>query len=135
MGGIQWGALLFYNFSLSPLSVTTNVIVLCEYLSQEFPLLKVIVLYCNSQKCTKSQFKLPTKMTVPDAVVKGAVIDHVVDTLPLAGGQVLHIQLRLGDSRQCCHVFRRPTIFIVRLHPVARQRLAVHLGCLLIGQL
>jgi len=53
------------------------------------------------QKCTTSQFKLTTKTTVPDAVVKGAVIDDVVDTLPLASGQVLHIQLRLRDSRQC----------------------------------
>ena len=46
--GIQWGALLSYNFALSLLIVTTNVVVLCEYLPQEFPLwglLKVILFY------------------------------------------------------------------------------------------
>ena len=37
-GGIQWGALLSHNFALSLLIVTTNVVVLCEYLPQEFPL-------------------------------------------------------------------------------------------------
>ena len=37
-GGIQWGALLSYNFALSLLIVTTNVVVLCEYLPQGFPL-------------------------------------------------------------------------------------------------
>ena len=50
-GGIQWGALLSFNLALSLLIVTTNVVVLCEYLPQEFPLwglLKVIVLYCTS---------------------------------------------------------------------------------------
>ena len=52
--GIQWGALLSYNFALSLLIVTTNVVVLCEYLPQEFPLWGTInkgycVLYCNAQ--------------------------------------------------------------------------------------
>ena len=53
-GGIQWGALLSYNFALSLLIVTTNVVVLCEYLPQECPLwglLKVIVLYCIVLYC------------------------------------------------------------------------------------
>ena len=45
-GGIQWGALLSYNFALSLLIVTTNVVVLCEYLPQEFPLWGTIKGYC-----------------------------------------------------------------------------------------
>ena len=45
-GGIQWGALLSYNFVLSLLIVTTNVVVLCEYLPQEFPLWGTIKGYC-----------------------------------------------------------------------------------------
>ena len=45
-GGIQWGALLSYNFALSFLIVTTNVVVLCEYLPQEFPLSGTIKGYC-----------------------------------------------------------------------------------------
>ena len=49
-GGIQWGALLSYNFALSLLIVTTNVVVLCYvniYHKNFFfgGLLKVIVLY------------------------------------------------------------------------------------------
>ena len=36
--GIQWGALLSYNFALSLLIVTTNVVVLCIYLAQKCPL-------------------------------------------------------------------------------------------------
>ena len=48
-GRIQWGALLSYKFALSLLVVTTNVVVLCEYLPQEYflfgGLLKVIALY------------------------------------------------------------------------------------------
>ena len=55
-GGIQWGALLSYNFALSLLIVTTNVVVLCEYLPQEFPLWGTvkgyyIVLYCIVLYC------------------------------------------------------------------------------------
>ena len=45
-GGIQWGALLSYNFALSLLIVTTNVVVLCEYLPHEFPLWGTIKGYC-----------------------------------------------------------------------------------------
>ena len=45
-GGIQWGALLSHNFALSLLIVTTNVVVLCEYLPQEFPLWGTIKGYC-----------------------------------------------------------------------------------------
>ena len=45
-GGIQWGALLSYNFALSLLIVSTNVVVLCEYLPQEFPLWGTIKGYC-----------------------------------------------------------------------------------------
>ena len=56
MGGIQWGALVSYNFALSLLIVTTNVVVLCEYLPQEFPLWGTvkgyyIVLYCIVLYC------------------------------------------------------------------------------------
>ena len=55
-GGIQWGALFSYNFALSLLIVTTNVVVLCEYLPQEFPLWRTIkgdciVLYCIVLYC------------------------------------------------------------------------------------
>ena len=35
-----------YNFALSLLTVTTNVVVLCEYLSQEFRLRGTIKGYC-----------------------------------------------------------------------------------------
>ena len=42
---MQWGALLSYNFALSLLIVTTNV-VLCEYLPQEFYLWGTIKGYC-----------------------------------------------------------------------------------------
>ena len=45
-GKIQWGALLSYNFALSLLIVTTNVVVLCEYLPQTCPLLGTIKGYC-----------------------------------------------------------------------------------------
>ena len=45
-GGVQWGALLSYNFALSLLIVTTNVVVLYEYLSQECPLWGTIKDYC-----------------------------------------------------------------------------------------
>ena len=45
-GGIQWGVLLSYNFALSHLIVTTNVVVLCEYLPQECPLWGTIKGYC-----------------------------------------------------------------------------------------
>ena len=61
-GGIQWGALHSYNFALSLLIVTTNVVVSCEYLPQKFPLwgtikgycivLYCIVLYCTVLYCT-----------------------------------------------------------------------------------
>ena len=50
-GGIQWGALLSYNFALSLLIVTTNVVVLCEYLPQEFPLWGTIKGYCIVLYC------------------------------------------------------------------------------------
>ena len=50
-GGIQWGALLSYNFALSLLIVTTNVVVLCEYLPQEFPLWGTIKGYCIVLRC------------------------------------------------------------------------------------
>ena len=50
-GGIQWGALLSYNFALSLLIVTTNVVVLCEYLKQEFPLWGTIKGYCIVLYC------------------------------------------------------------------------------------
>ena len=45
-GGIQWDALLYYNFALSLLIVTTNVVALCEHLPQEFPLWGTIKGYC-----------------------------------------------------------------------------------------
>ena len=45
-GGIKWGALLSYNLALSLLIVTANVVVLCEYLPQEFPLWGTIIGYC-----------------------------------------------------------------------------------------
>ena len=48
---IQWGALLSYNFALSLLIITTNVIVLCEYLPQEFPLCGTIKGYCIVLYC------------------------------------------------------------------------------------
>ena len=52
-GGIQWGALLFYNFALSLLIVTTNVVVLYEYLPQECPLWGLLkILYCIVLYCT-----------------------------------------------------------------------------------
>ena len=50
-GGTQWGALLSYNFPLSLLIVTINVVVLCAYLSQECPLWETIVLYCIVLYC------------------------------------------------------------------------------------
>ena len=50
-GGIQWGALLSYNFALSLLIVTTNVVVLCQYLPQEFPLWGTIKGYCIALHC------------------------------------------------------------------------------------
>ena len=40
-----------YNFALSLLIVTTNVVVLCEYLSQEFPLWGTIKGYCVALHC------------------------------------------------------------------------------------
>ena len=60
-GGYNRAHYFPYNFALSLLIVTTNVVVLCEYLSQEFPLwgtikgyyivffLFCIVLYCTPQ--------------------------------------------------------------------------------------
>ena len=45
-GEIQWGALVSYHFAQSLLIVTTNVVVLCEYLPQEFPLWGTIKGYC-----------------------------------------------------------------------------------------
>ena len=45
-GGIQWGALLSYNFALSLLIVTTNVVVLGE-----FPLWGTIKGYCIVLYC------------------------------------------------------------------------------------
>ena len=50
-GGIQWGALHSYNFALSLLIVNTNVVVLCEYLPQEFPLWGTIKGYCIVMYC------------------------------------------------------------------------------------
>ena len=50
-GGEQWGALLSYNFALSLLIVTTNVVVLCEYLPQGFPLWGTIKGYCIVLRC------------------------------------------------------------------------------------
>ena len=56
-GGIKWGALLSYNFALSLLIVNTNVVVLCEYLPQEFSLWGTIKGYCIVLSLT--QFSLP----------------------------------------------------------------------------
>ena len=50
-GGIQWGALLSYNLALSLQIFTTNVVVLCEYLPQEFPLWGTIEGYCMVLYC------------------------------------------------------------------------------------
>ena len=46
-GGIQWGTLVSYNFALSLLIVTTNVVVLCKYLPQVFPLWGTIKGFCS----------------------------------------------------------------------------------------
>ena len=53
-GGIQCSALLSYNFALSLLIVTNNVVVLCEYLPQEFPLWGTIKGYCVVLYCMSS---------------------------------------------------------------------------------
>ena len=53
-GGIQWGALLSYNFALSLLIVITTcnvVVILCEYIPQEFPLWGTIKDYCIVLYC------------------------------------------------------------------------------------
>ena len=50
MGGIQWGALLSFNFPLSLLIVTTNIVVL-EYLPHEFPVWGTIKGYCTVLYC------------------------------------------------------------------------------------
>ena len=47
MGGYNGAHYFPYNFALSLRIVTTNAVVLCEYLSQEFPLWGTIKGYCT----------------------------------------------------------------------------------------
>ena len=51
MGGYNGAHYFPYNFALSLLIDTTNVVVLCEYLSQEFPLWVTIKGYCIVLYC------------------------------------------------------------------------------------
>ena len=51
MGGYNGAHYFPYNFALSFLIVTTNLVVLCEYLSQECPLWGTIKGYCIVLYC------------------------------------------------------------------------------------
>ena len=50
-GGYNGAHYFPYNFALSLLFFTTNVVVLCEYLSQKFPLWGIIKDYCIVLYC------------------------------------------------------------------------------------
>ena len=86
--GIQWGALLFYNLALSLLIVTTNVVVLCEYLQQEFPLWGTIKGYCNSQgeeSQTLTPPPLSLSLSLSRSLARSLACSHSLRCVPRQG--------------------------------------------------
>ena len=74
-GGIQWDALLSYNFALSLLIVTTNVVVLCVYLPQVFPLWGTIKGYCIVLYCIVS-YRIVSYRIVSYRIVSYRIVSY-----------------------------------------------------------